>query len=102
MSKITRVTTTLTAGRASEIVAGIVPRLLNMFPTMLLATKIWMNMAVGAPCRSTAQFGFLAPQLPVGRLIVTATGSGFRHGAGLGWMMRLGALPRSTTVDGLR
>src|SRR5206468_7838130 len=102
MCKTTKAMTILTVGAVTATGAGIVRRRQSMFPTMLLAMKIWTNMAVGTPCRSTAQFGFLAPRLPVGHLIVTATGSGFRLGAGLGWMTHLGASPRSTTVDGLR
>src|SRR3989442_2871128 len=99
MSKITKVTTTLTVGPASEIVVGIVRQLPNMFPMMLLATKIWMNMAGGAPRRGTAQFGFLSPQFPVGGPIFTAPGAGVRHLGRPAWGARPGGSPPSATAQ---
>jgi len=53
--------------------------------------------------RSVPEYGtvwFHTPPSWVGRRIAMATGHGFRHGAGLGSMMLLGASRRSITVAG--
>src|SRR5713226_6444406 len=60
-----------------------------------------MNTVAGALCPSTVPFGFHTRLSSGGRLIGTATGCGFRLGAGLGSMMLLGALRHSITAAGL-
>src|SRR6266478_4710297 len=64
--------------------------------------KTSTNTVAGVRCPNTAPFGFHTPPSLVGRLIATATGCGFRPGAGLGWMMLPGALRHSITAAGLR
>src|ERR1700730_848221 len=62
--------------------------------------RILTNTVVGVRCRNTARFGFRIRPLLAGLRIVTATGLGFLPGAGLGWMMRRGALRHFITAAG--
>src|SRR6266403_424649 len=63
--------------------------------------KTSTNTVAGVRCPNTAPFGFHTPPSLVGRLIATATGCGFRPGAGPGSMMLPGALRHSITAAGL-
>src|SRR5262245_13443978 len=91
-----------TAGATTAIRVGIARSRLATFLTMLSATRTWTITAAGDQFRNTAPYGFHTPRLRVGSLTATATGSGFRLGAGRGLTTRRGVLLRSTMAAGLR
>src|ERR1700737_3621414 len=70
------------------------------FRVTWLVTTIWTTTAIGATSPNTATFGIRDTSKLAGHPTAPVTGAGLALGAGLGWTMSRGDLPRITMAVG--